>query len=105
MFHPISLGELAALAQFAIEASKIGVLSRDTVARIFNSDFESENQQSQAEAAASGESFFELTTQHAADMQDRQFENQVKQQEFNNKLAEKAANQPKPTGGGDGGKK
>lgn len=116
VFHPIAMGELAALAQFAIEASKIGVLSRDTVARIFNSDFETEYQQAEAEVKAAGDSYFDLSVKtpadiskksenraqqqqdHTIEMSNKQFDAQQEQQQVSNDLAEKSLKQ-KSSGG------
>jgi len=48
-FGPIPSADLVQLVQFAIEAAKQGIISKDTVAKMFNSDFESEHSQIDAE--------------------------------------------------------
>lgn len=48
-FGPIPSADMVQMVQFAIEASKQGIISKDTVAKMFNSDFESEHYQIDAE--------------------------------------------------------
>lgn len=49
-FSPITSTEIISLVQFAIEAMKLGALSRDTVASMFGKDFETERVQIESEA-------------------------------------------------------
>lgn len=44
-FRPLSAGDLAALTNFAVEAVKMRALSRDTIARLVGSDFDTEYEQ------------------------------------------------------------
>lgn len=97
LFRPIPLGDVAALAQFAIAAAKVGALSKDTVAQYFGSDFETENEQIDSEIRASGDkSLLDLTVQDPLEMQQEQqdhtqemdvqkFEEQKKQTDISNK--------------------
>ncbi len=50
IFSTIAAADTVALAQYAIEAVKLGALSKDTLARMFGSDFETEHEQIEAEA-------------------------------------------------------
>ncbi len=105
LFRPIPLGDIAALAQFAIQAAKIGALSKDTVAQYFGTDFETENQQIESEEQATGDpDLLELTTQaplelqqeqqeFTQDMQEQQFEETKKNNEASRKNQAKQANQ------------
>lgn len=105
IFRPIPLGDIAALAQFAIQAAKIGAVSKDTVAQYFGSDFETENQQIQAEENATGDpDLLELTTQaplelqqdnqeFTQDMQEQQFEETKKNNQANRENQKKQAAQ------------
>ena len=54
-FAPISNADLSSLAQFAVEAAKIGAISKDTVAHIFNTSFEEENIQITVETDVTGQ--------------------------------------------------
>lgn len=109
LFRPIPLGDIAALAQFAIQAAKIGAVSKDTVAQYFGTDFETENQQIESEEAATGDpDLLELTTQaplemqqeqqdFTMDMQEQQFEETKKNNEANRKnQAKQATQKPAP---------
>jgi hypothetical protein len=54
-FAPIVAADTVALVQFALEAGKMGVLSKNTIAQMFSSDFETESQQITAESDATGD--------------------------------------------------
>lgn len=54
MFSTIAAADTVALAQYAIEAVKLGALSKNTISRMFGTDFETEHQQIEAEADISG---------------------------------------------------
>lgn len=101
LFRPIPLGDIAALAQFAIQAAKIGALSKDTVAQYFGTDFETENVQIDAEERASGDAdLLELTTQAPLEMQQnqQQFTQDMQEQQFEEtkKQNQKQAKKPAP---------
>lgn len=49
-FLPIQAADAASLAQFAIEAAKIGALSKDTVAQMFGKDYINEREQIDSES-------------------------------------------------------
>lgn len=50
-FSPISLADVSSLVQYAIEAAKIGVLSKTAIAQMFGSDYETEAEQTRFELA------------------------------------------------------
>jgi hypothetical protein len=84
-FQPIPMGDVAALAQFAIQAAKIGALSKDSVARYFNTDFESENEQIDTETRVSGkDDLLALTVEQPLEMQQEQqeFTQDMQEQQF-----------------------
>lgn len=54
-FQPIVSADVVALVQFALEAGKMGVLSKNTIAQMFNTDFETESQQIEAETDATSD--------------------------------------------------
>jgi hypothetical protein len=54
-FSPVVAADTVALVQFALEAGKMGVLSKNTIAQMFSTDFETESQQIIAEGKSTGD--------------------------------------------------
>ena len=81
-FAPIATTDMTALIQFAIEAQQAGAISKDTVAQLYNSDYETEAGQIETEIEMDVPSPTELAKQ-----KDQEF--QMKTTEQNQQFTEK----------------
>lgn len=82
-FDVMNVAELAALATFAIDAMKLGAISKDTVAHLFGSSFEGEREQIDAENISIGlldqKTQNQQMQQQLQDQQDQQQQQQDQQ--------------------------
>jgi hypothetical protein len=92
-FAPIATTDMTALIQFAVDALNAGAISRDAVAQLYNSDYETEADQINTEIEDGILSPVERATQQAQDFQVQQTE---KTQQFQSDMADKNAANNKP---------
>ncbi len=85
-FAPIATSDYTALVQFAVDAMSAGAISKDTIAQLYGSDFETEADQITTEQNSGVLSPAELATQKA---QEFEAENMQKQQEFQSQETDK----------------
>jgi len=103
-FSPISTTDVTALIQFAIQAQAAGAISKDTVAQLYGSDYETEAGQIETEQEMGVLSPTELATQQQQEFQQKTTQ---QNQEFTQQQSDKAHQQnletikaqPKPAAG------
>lgn len=86
-FAPIATSDYTALVQFAVDAMNAGAISKDTIAQLYGSDFETEAGQITAEQESGVLSPAELQKQKDQEFQQQQTE---KSQEFTMQQSDKA---------------
>lgn len=91
-FSPIATSDYTALVQFAIQALQAGAISKDTVAQLYGSDYETEADQVEAEIERGVPSPAELQMQK---QQEFQKETMKLQQEFQDKQSDKQVQRDK----------
>jgi len=89
-FSPISTTDVTALVQFAIQAQAAGAISKDTVAQLYGSDYETEAGQIETEQEMGVLSPTELATQQAQEFQMKTTE---QNQQFTEKQSDKSHEQ------------
>ena len=87
-FAPIATTDMTALIQFAVDALNAGSISKDTVAQLYGSDYETEADQMEAEIEMNVPSPSERATQQAQDFQVQQTQ---MNQDFSMQMADRAA--------------
>lgn len=85
-FAPIATSDYTALVQFAVEAMNAGAISKDTIAQLYGSDFETESDQITTEQESGVLSPSELQMQKQQEFEQQNLE---KQQEFTKEQTDK----------------
>ncbi len=95
-FAPIATSDYTALVQFAVDAMLNGAISKDTIAQLYGSDFETESGQIQTEQESGVLSPVEQQAAKQQEMQQQQFEaDQELARETNQQKADQVEQQAK----------